>query len=130
MLELRKGGAHGEIGPEQVRERYGVEPTLVPDFIALRGDPSDGLPGAPGDRREDRRRAAPRVRLAGEDARRRAAARRHDLRPGTAGALGENDELMLDFKRIATLAGRSTAMRPSGGPPPSVRRGAAPPSSA
>jgi DNA polymerase-1 len=31
-----------------VRERYGVEPTQVPDFIALRGDPSDRLPGAPG----------------------------------------------------------------------------------
>jgi DNA polymerase-1 len=31
-----------------VRERYGVEPKQVPDFIALRGDPSDKLPGAPG----------------------------------------------------------------------------------
>ena len=36
------------IGPEEVRERYGVEPTQVPDIIALRGDPSDRLPGAPG----------------------------------------------------------------------------------
>jgi DNA polymerase I len=36
------------IGPEEVRERYGVEPHQVPDFIALRGDPSDKLPGAPG----------------------------------------------------------------------------------
>src|SRR6185503_66006 len=36
------------IGPAEVRERYGVEPTQVPDFIALRGDPSDKLPGAPG----------------------------------------------------------------------------------
>jgi DNA polymerase-1 len=31
-----------------VRERYGVEPGQVPDFIALRGDPSDKLPGARG----------------------------------------------------------------------------------
>jgi DNA polymerase-1 len=31
-----------------VRERYGVEPEQVPDFIALRGDPSDRIPGAPG----------------------------------------------------------------------------------
>jgi DNA polymerase-1 len=31
-----------------VRERYGVEPEQVPDFIALRGDPSDKLPGATG----------------------------------------------------------------------------------
>jgi DNA polymerase-1 len=36
------------IGPAQVRERYGVEPSQVVDFIALRGDPSDKLPGAPG----------------------------------------------------------------------------------
>jgi 5'-3' exonuclease len=37
-----------EVGPAEVQERYGVAPELVPDFIALRGDPSDGLPGAPG----------------------------------------------------------------------------------
>jgi DNA polymerase-1 len=36
------------IGPDEVRERYGVEPRQVPDFIALRGDPSDKLPGAKG----------------------------------------------------------------------------------
>jgi len=36
------------IGPDEVRERYGVEPEQVPDFIALRGDPSDRLPGASG----------------------------------------------------------------------------------
>ena len=48
ILELRKDGDPVEIGPEQVRERYGIGPELVTDFIALRGDPSDGLPGAPG----------------------------------------------------------------------------------
>jgi DNA polymerase-1 len=36
------------IGPEEVRARYGVEPKQVPDFIALRGDPSDRIPGAKG----------------------------------------------------------------------------------
>src|SRR5262249_34847691 len=36
------------IGPAEVRARYGVEPEQVPDFIALRGDPSDKLPGARG----------------------------------------------------------------------------------
>src|SRR5581483_12027642 len=36
------------IGPPEVRERYGVSPEQVPDFIALRGDPSDRLPGAQG----------------------------------------------------------------------------------
>jgi 5'-3' exonuclease len=36
------------IGPDEVMKRYGVRPEQVPDFIALRGDPSDGLPGAKG----------------------------------------------------------------------------------
>ena len=35
-------------GPAEVRERYGVDPEQVPDFIALRGDPSDRIPGARG----------------------------------------------------------------------------------
>jgi DNA polymerase-1 len=45
-----KTGSKGaeEVGPTEVEERYGVPPELVPDFIALRGDPSDGLPGAKG----------------------------------------------------------------------------------
>ena len=33
---------------ELVSERYGVEPEQVPEFIALRGDSSDKIPGAPG----------------------------------------------------------------------------------
>jgi DNA polymerase-1 len=41
-----RAGEMARIGPAQVRERYGVEPKQVPDFIALRGDPSDKLPGA------------------------------------------------------------------------------------
>jgi DNA polymerase-1 len=36
------------IGPAEVRDRYGVEPAQVPDFIALRGDASDKIPGAKG----------------------------------------------------------------------------------
>jgi DNA polymerase I len=43
-----RAGEMARIGPEEVRERYGVEAQQVPDFIALRGDPSDKLPGAPG----------------------------------------------------------------------------------
>jgi DNA polymerase-1 len=45
-----KTGTKGseEVGPAEVEERYGIPPALVPDFIALRGDPSDGLPGAKG----------------------------------------------------------------------------------
>ena len=44
----RGGGAFVRIGPAEVRERYGVDPEQVPDFIALRGDPSDRIPGARG----------------------------------------------------------------------------------
>ena len=36
------------VGPAEVRARYGIDPEQVPDFIALRGDPSDGIPGAKG----------------------------------------------------------------------------------
>jgi DNA polymerase-1 len=43
-----KAGEMARIGPVQVRERYGVEPRQVPDFIALRGDASDRIPGAKG----------------------------------------------------------------------------------
>jgi len=43
-----RGAGLARIGPAEVRERYGVVPAQVPDFIALRGDPSDKLPGAPG----------------------------------------------------------------------------------
>lgn len=42
------GGQMVRIGPSEVRERYGVGPEQVPDFIALRGDPSDKIPGAKG----------------------------------------------------------------------------------
>jgi 5'-3' exonuclease len=49
VLYVRTGkqGAE-EVNPEGVRKRYGIPPELVPDFIALRGDPSDGIPGAKG----------------------------------------------------------------------------------
>ncbi|MFJ9521523.1 DNA polymerase I [Kitasatospora sp. NPDC101801] len=34
--------------PEKVAEKYGVTPSQYPDLAALRGDPSDNLPGIPG----------------------------------------------------------------------------------
>lgn len=48
ILHPVKAGEMARIGPAEVRERYGVEPRQVPDFIALRGDPSDKIPGAKG----------------------------------------------------------------------------------
>jgi DNA polymerase-1 len=50
ILYVRTGGKQGAelVDAAEVRRRYGVPPELVPDFIALRGDPSDGIPGAKG----------------------------------------------------------------------------------
>ena len=48
LQPVRGGGEPARIGPDEVRARYGVDPEQVPDFIALRGDPSDKIPGARG----------------------------------------------------------------------------------
>jgi 5'-3' exonuclease len=49
VLYLKTGSRGGElVDVPEVKKRYGIAPELVPDFIALRGDPSDGLPGAKG----------------------------------------------------------------------------------
>ena len=49
ILQPAKGVSEiTRIGPDGVRERYGIDPEQVPDLIALRGDPSDKLPGARG----------------------------------------------------------------------------------
>jgi DNA polymerase-1 len=118
VAELLKGGGVGEIGPAEVRERYGVEPWQVPDFIALRGDPSDGLPGAPG---IGAKTAADLLREHGslegvlsaagtsadpDDSAAAAAAEVHAttvMRPRIAAALRESAELLRTFKLIATL---------------------------
>jgi DNA polymerase-1 len=112
VLEMSKSGT-SELGPGEVIERYGIPPALVPDFIALRGDPSDGLPGAPG---IGAKTAAELLRSYGtlEDllsvaARQCAEAGfgtlkgTSELRRRTAETLHENDELLRTFKRVATL---------------------------
>ena len=48
LLQRARQQGPDEVGPDEVREIYGIDPSQVPDFIALRGDPSDGLPGAKG----------------------------------------------------------------------------------
>ena len=109
VLELGKGGASSELGPAQVRERYGIEPALVPDLIALRGDPSDGIPGAPGigskTAAELLRRYGPLEEVLAAAQALASKVRREDgeMRPRAAATLRENDALLRDFKRIATL---------------------------
>jgi DNA polymerase-1 len=91
-----------EIGPKEVRERYGVSPEQVPDFIALRGDPSDGLPGAPG---IGAKTAAELLQSHGslEAVLEAADSIRSGMTPRRAAALRDNEELLLAFKQIATL---------------------------
>ena len=47
-LHPRPRGELERVDRAGVRERYGIEPEQVPDLIALRGDPSDNIPGARG----------------------------------------------------------------------------------
>ncbi len=106
ILEPRGRDSPARIGPAQVRERYGVDPELVRDFIALRGDPSDGLPGAPG---VGAKTAATLLRRFGSlEAVLAAAAEPSsviagDLRPRLAAVLRENAEQLRVFKEVATL---------------------------
>lgn len=48
ILQPIRAGEMARIDPAEVRKRYGVEPKQVPDFIAIRGDASDRIPGAIG----------------------------------------------------------------------------------
>lgn len=71
-----------------VRAKFGVDPALIPDFLALVGDSADGYPGVPG---IGRVKAARLVNQHGA------------LEAFPAGVLGEHREPALLFKRLATL---------------------------
>ena len=96
VLSPRSGGEYDRIGPAQVRERYGVEPGQVPSFIALRGDPSDNLPGARG---IGAKTAAGLLARYGDLA--GVVANARDLSPRQAAALA--DPRLDDFLAIATM---------------------------
>jgi 5'-3' exonuclease len=86
------------IGPAEVRKRYGVDPEQVPDFIALRGDPSDGLPGARG---IGEKTAKDLLREHGTLEATIAASVR--LRPRIGAALRDGADELRAFREIATL---------------------------
>jgi len=95
-------GAPELIGPDEVHARYGVAPEQVPDFIALRGDPSDGLPGARGIGEKTARdllRDHPTL----EELIAAAASPRADLRPRVRAALADDADALRQFRDIATL---------------------------
>jgi 5'-3' exonuclease len=112
VLYVRTGGKGAEeVGPAEVRERYGIGPDLVPDFIALRGDPSDGLPGAKG---VGPKTAAELLKRHGSlEAVLDNAIR--EPRPKLRGALIEARDDLLAFKDIATLRDAGVA-RPADQP--------------
>ena len=98
VLYAGRGGVE-EMGPSEVKKRYGISPKLVPDFIALRGDPSDGIPGAKG---VGEKTAAELLREHGSlEGVLDAAFRERRLSLRTA-LTGSRDEL-LAFKEVATL---------------------------
>ncbi|MEA2355139.1 MAG: hypothetical protein QOD61_1268 [Solirubrobacteraceae bacterium] len=98
VLELPKGAPPVELGVAEVRKRYGVLPEQVPDLIALRGDPSDGLPGAKG---IGAKTAADLLREHGSLEPVLASANRQ--RPRIGAALREQADELRDFLAIATL---------------------------
>ena len=105
-----KGKGAEEVGPAEVRERYGIGPELVPDFIALRGDPSDGLPGAKG---VGPKTAAELLRRHGSlEAVLENAIR--ERRPALRGALIEAADDLRAFKDIATLRDAGVEPPPDG----------------
>jgi DNA polymerase-1 len=112
VLYVRTGGGKGAeaVGPDEVRERYGVDPSQVPDFIALRGDPADGLPGAKG---VGPKTAAELLRKHGSlEAILDNAIR--EPRPKLRAALIDAREELLAFKDIATLRDAGIERPPDG----------------
>ena len=100
VLYIRTGGRGAEaVDAGEVRRRYGVDPAQVPDFIALRGDPSDGIPGAKG---IGEKTAAELLQRHGSlEAAIDGAVR--ESKPSIRKALIEQGEELLRFKQIATL---------------------------
>ena len=126
VLELRKDGKPVEIGPAEVRERYGVDPRLVPDFIALRGDSSDGLPGAPGVGAKTAAELLGRygsLESALAAAAEPAAVIRGEMRARVAATLRGHDAQLRAFKQIAELVQVEVQRPPDRAS--DVRRGAA-----
>ena len=73
---------------QRVREKFGVEPALIPDFLALVGDAADGYPGIPG---------------IGAVTAARLLNRHGAIETFPPEVLGENRDLALLFKDLATL---------------------------
>jgi 5'-3' exonuclease len=80
--------ANKMLDEDAVREKYGVEPALIPDFLALVGDAADGYPGVA---RIGKVTAVQYLKQYGA------------IERFPANVLGERRELALLFKKLATL---------------------------
>jgi DNA polymerase-1 len=109
VVELRRDGLPGVIDPDGVLARAGVRPDQIPDLIALRGDPSDGLPGARG---VGAKTAA--ALLAEHGTLEGVLAAGPTLRPRIAAALTEQAVELRAFREIAVLQDVAV-LRPSDG---------------
>jgi 5'-3' exonuclease len=98
LLQRARQEGPDELGAAEVESRYGIPPSVVPDFIALRGDPSDGLPGAKG---IGEKTAAGLLRRHGSLEAAIAGAIRE--KPAVRSALIEQADELRAFKDIATL---------------------------
>ena len=89
VLQPRRAASElDRVGPDEVSEIYGVDPEHVPDFVALRGDPSDRIPGRQGSARAVPR-ASCQVRLAGS--------------LPQAGGFPDQADALRDYLKITTL---------------------------
>jgi DNA polymerase-1 len=111
VLYVSTGKQGGQIVDEaEVRKRYGIPPELVPDFIALRGDPSDGLPGAKG---VGEKTAADLLRRHGGLDEVLDGALREST-PRLRGTLRDSREELLAFREIARLQDAGVERPPDG----------------
>ncbi len=108
VMLLKPGQGTIECGPKQVEEITGVKPAQIPDLIALRGDPSDGIPGAPG---IGAKGAADLLQRHGSLE--QAIAKADGEKPRTAASLVENSDLLRTFKEVATVQKVKGARRPA-----------------
>jgi DNA polymerase-1 len=117
LMQRTGGDGPQEVDPDGVREWYGIDPEQVPDFIALRGDPSDGLPGAKG---IGPKTAADLLRRKGDLEHVILGAIRE--KPSVRRALIEQADELRAFKDIATL--RTVPLDPPPDAPTDYARGA------
>jgi DNA polymerase-1 len=98
LMPGKPGDGPTRVGRDEVVERYGVEPGQVIDLIALRGDPSDNIPGAKG---VGPKTAAELLRRYGSLEGVIAAA--GELTPRQREAIGEHADELRSYRDVATM---------------------------